>query len=131
MKPFDIEKAKNGAAVCLSDGTPVKILDFDFNGDILYKTFFTDDDGNIREGTVTVDQKGKRGDRNIGYDCKELNLYMSPVCGYMVLYMTETKELVGGQLYSEKNKAEQEAASQKDNDYVNIYSLAKVEILDD
>lgn len=37
MKIFDLEAAKNGAAVCLSDGTPVKILDFDFNGKLIFK----------------------------------------------------------------------------------------------
>lgn len=129
MKPFDLEKAKNGGSVCLSDGTPVKILDFDFNGNILYKVRVTQDNGKTIDGTIVVNQRGVREEN--GYDGKELNLYMAPICGYMVLYKTEKEELVGGQLYSEKKKAEQEAVNQIGNDYVNIFSLAKVEILDD
>lgn len=65
MKKFDIEKAKKGAAVCLRDGTPVKILDFDYNGMVLFKYLSEQE---------TPD--GKKEER-LGLD-KDQDLFMTP-----------------------------------------------------
>lgn len=129
MKKFDIEKAKNGAAVCLEDGTPVKILDFDFNGDILYKVKVTQDSGRTLDGTIVVDQQGVR--RENGYDGKNLNLYMATVYGYTVLYKTDDEKLIGSIIHYEKITAEKEMLEQKENKYVKVFCLAKVELLDE
>lgn len=126
MKPFNLEKAKNGAAVCLEDGTPVKILDFDFNGDILYKVKVTQDSGRTLEGTIVVDQKGVR--RENGYDGKNLNLYMAPIVGYMcVLKNVQTGKLIGYEIYSNLSDAEFNEAIPLG---CTCFGYAKVELLD-
>lgn len=99
MKQFDIEKAKNGAAVCLRDGTPVKILDFDYNGMVLFKYLSEQEapDGKKEErlGWATINGYG-RGRHGTGPD-KAQDLFMPPVYGYMNVYKNETnKVLVGG-----------------------------------
>lgn len=99
MKKFDIEKAKNGADVCLRDGTPVKILDFDFKGLVLFKYLSeqeaTDGKKEERLGWATIDGQG-RG-RYGTYPDKDNDLFMTPVYGYMNVYKNDTyKVLVGG-----------------------------------
>lgn len=99
MKEFDIEKAKKGAAVCLRDGTPVKILDFDHLGMVLFKYPSEQEapDGKKVEwlGWATIDGQG-RG-RYGNYPDKKNDLFMTPVYGYMNVYKNETyKVLVGG-----------------------------------
>ncbi len=129
MKPFDLEKAKNGAAVCLSDGSPVKILDFDFNGDILYKFKDTDHSGITVELTVLVGQDGKRGKHNIGYDWKKLDLYMAPVVAYMNVYRDKDNEcLRGGRIYA----SEEDCETAKKRSHSSIFFCkAKIELLDE
>ena len=86
MKKFDLEAAKNGAAVCLNDGTPVYIIDFDFNGRILCKTkgpgamermtvFCIDESG---ESVWPVNLNVKRSYR--------LQVFMAPVYAYACIY---------------------------------------------
>jgi len=92
MKQFDIEKAKNGAAVCLRDGTPVKILDFDYNGNILYEI--------VRHGIKNHWIANNEGVCIDPFDdawYPKYNLYMAPVYGFMNVYKNEANmTLVGG-----------------------------------
>lgn len=117
MKPFDIEKAKNGAEVCRIDGTPAKILDFDFNGKIIYK--FRDENG--RWLVMWIDQKGN------AYDGKD-NLYMSPIFAYATIYQNEfSQNLYSGKLCASKEEAEM----QKDHTSQDMrkFCIAKIELL--
>ena len=92
MKEFNIEKAKNGSAVCLRDGTPVKILDFDYNGNVLYET--------ERYGIKNNYIANKEGVCIDPFDdmwLPKYNLYMAPVYGFMNVYKNEANMiLVGG-----------------------------------
>lgn len=101
MKKFDIEKAKNGAAVCLRDGTPVKILDFDYNGKILYKflTVEKDKDGkeNMEYELGWADVNGIGFGRYANQTDRCRDLIMAPVYGYMNVFKNEdNKVFVGG-----------------------------------
>ena len=131
MKPFDLEKAKNGAAVCLRDGTPVKILDFEFKGPscklILYKfQFALDDDA---ETISFADEKGKNvalylKEEECGYD-----LFMAPVFGYMNVYKSnEDDSIYGCKIFpsiEDCKKEEEEELPLK------MFCIAKVELLDE
>ena len=59
MEKFNLKKAENGEAVCLGDGTPVKILDFDYQGKILYKYKSQRQDGNVEEKLGCAKKEGK------------------------------------------------------------------------
>lgn len=128
MKPFDLEKAKNGAQVCLEDGTPAKILDFDFNGDILYKVKVTADDGSTHEATILVEQDGKRGKHETGYDRKNLDLYMAPVVAYMNVYRNKSEHLYGAIIHTTKEECRQRR--ELDGSGV-FFCIAKAELLDE
>ena len=97
MKKFDIKKAKNGEAVCLRDGTPVKVIDFDCNGKMLYKIKKELSNGKKADvlGWATTEGEGLEG-KGLGID-ESKSLYMAPVYSYMNVYKNETnKVLVGG-----------------------------------
>ena len=117
MKQFDIEKAKNGAAVCLRDGTPVKILDFDYNGMVLFK-YLSEQEA----------PDGKKEER-LGLD-KDQDLFMTPVYGYMNVYKNETnKVLVGGVI---RATLEECIGAWKDAPLENLkwFCVARVELLE-
>lgn len=116
MKKFDIEKAKNGAAVCLRDGTPVKILDFDFNGRIVARY-------------QVADSAGRTHDRLDQFERDEL--FMSPKFAYMNVYKNETnKVLVGGVI---RATLEECIGAGKDAPMENLkwFCHARVELLDE
>lgn len=116
MKQFDIEKAKNGAAVCLRDGTPVKILDFDFRGKVVarYQETYT---------------SGKKIDRLEQFDHDEL--YMVPVYGYMNVFKHEgDKVLVGGVIRATHEECI-EAGEADLNANLKWFCVARVELLDE
>lgn len=116
MKKFDIEKAKNGAAVCLRDGTPVKILDFDFCGKVVVR-FRQIDSCGMEENRLDVFDHGE--------------LYMAPVYGYMNVYKNETnKVLVGGVV---RATLEECIGAGKDAPMENLewFCHARVELLDE
>lgn len=99
MKKFDIEKAKNGAAVCMRDGTPVKILDFDYNGSILFKYQSGEpEDGVTMDNIGTARQNGKACGVNPNAGTKNpKDLFMAQVYGYMNVFKNEdNKVFVGG-----------------------------------
>lgn len=87
MKKFDLDAAKKGAAVCLRDGTPAKILDFDFNGRIVFKKKFIEPDGNELYVLANCDKEGNGLKPYLidGHD-KEFDLFMAPVYGYACIY---------------------------------------------
>ena len=117
MRTFDIEKAKNGAGVCRIDGAPAKILDFDFNGKIIYK--FMDEFG--RWEAKGTDYEGKADNR---ID----DLYMSPNYAYATIYKDEfSQDLYSGKLCASKEEAE----IQKDSTTPNMrkFCIAKIELL--
>lgn len=115
MKPFDLEKAKNGALVCLDDGTPVKILDFNYNGKILCK----------------LQQKGLSGkiiDRLGDFDSDDL--CMSPTFVYMNVYKKENNsELVGGSIRATQEECVDARKTDHLNDWLQWFCVAKVELL--
>lgn len=115
MKQFDIEKAKNGAAVCLRDGTPVKILDFDFGGKVVVRFRL-------------IDSCGREEDRLNVLDHGEL--YMAPVYGYMNVFKHEgDKVLIGGVIRATHEECiEEEEAVLNAN--LKWFCVARVELLD-
>lgn len=143
MKKFDLEKAKNGAAVCLGDGTPVRILDFDFNGRIAYKFIPLDiigkgvmtEDGRRTDGWLLdfADQDGiatYSTTNNKKIEKRDRNLFMAPVYAYAAIYKnTNSKELYSGKLVPTKEEAE----TMKDSVYPELekFCIGKIELLDD
>lgn len=122
MKPFDLEKAKNGAAVCMRDGMPVKILDFEFDiGNakvILFKYYSKQRERDI---TMTTDLSGSSDN---------VILFMAPTIAYAVIYKnTNSQELYSGKLVPTKEEAE----TTKDSVYPELekFCIAKIEMLDD
>lgn len=100
MKKFDIEKAKNGAAVCLRDGTPVKILDFDYKGNVLFKYTHEGPEGKPIYDLGLADNTGFGLSWRDGHD-KNKDLFMTPVYGYMNVFKNEdNKVLVGGVIWA-------------------------------
>lgn len=131
MKPFDLEKAKNGAAVCMRDGTPVKILDTDYNGYILYKYPLLDSDGTLKNeySIMHVDQDGKfiflKGEERKWSD---FDLFMVPTIGYMNIYkLTDRKDerLEGSMLHPDIESCQANRLSHNC-----FFCMAKVELLD-
>ena len=88
MKKFDLEAAKNGAAVCLRDGTPAKILDFQFHfpeGDMILYKYYDHEIGSdielIAEQTGTCIKIVIEKENARKYD-----LCMAPVYAYACIY---------------------------------------------
>lgn len=131
MKKFDIEKAKNGAAVCLRDGTPVKILDFDYNGNILYKYTYEDSDGKKTEELEWADKDGYGLCHHSGDKDKDKDLFMTPVYGYMNVFKNEdNKVLVGGVIRATR----EECAESAKTDLMpgtKWFCVARVELLEE
>lgn len=133
MKQFDIEKAKNGAAVCLRDGTPVKILDFDYNGMVLFKYLSEQEtpDGKKEErlGWATINGYGR--ERYGTYPDKDQDLFMTPVYGYMNVYKNETnKVLIGGVVRATLEECIG-AGKSAPMDNLELFCHARVELLDE
>lgn len=133
MKKFDIKKAKKGAAVCLRDGTPVKILDFDYNGMVLFKYLSEQKatDGKKKEklGWATIDGYG-RGRYGGGPDHGQ-DLFMVPVYGYMNVFKHEgDKVLVGGVIRATHEECI-EAGEADQNANLKWFCVAGVELLDE
>lgn len=127
LKPFDLEKAKNGALVAFSDGTEAEILDFNFNSHLLVKSIretFTDEDGNKSVGSavyeVEIDGDFYDGDRK---------LMMLPVCGYMAVFIDDRhNKLYGGEIF----RTREEAAKDTEKLIIanKVFCFAKVELID-
>lgn len=97
MKPFNLEKAIAGKPVCRRDGKTVKILDFDYNGKILYKVLTQIDPLNDNVWyTNAVDQE-VFFDKAYGLD--ERDLMMADVVAYMNIYKRDDGILIGGNIY--------------------------------
>lgn len=87
MKPFDLELAKQGNPVCMKNGVPVKILDFNFE----------DRDFSI----VAKWNDGNYG--HIEYYTKEGNYYKSGMPSPKDLYMVTKKREGWVNIYSSYN----------------------------
>ena len=123
MEKFNLKKAENGEAVCLGDGTPVKILDFDYQGKILYKYKSQRQDGNVEEKLGCAKKEGEA--LNEYEDDKKL--YMAPTYAYATIYEQETThELYSGKLCPTPEEAEM----QKDNLFPEMrkFCTARVEL---
>lgn len=121
MKPFNLEKAQNGEPVCRKDGRPVKILDFDINGYILYKYY---NEKEKREYTATAYKDGRGTMHSNG------NLYMANTIAWATIYKNEySNELYSGKLCSTREEAE----IQKDNLYPDMkkFCMAKIELIEE
>ena len=131
MKQFDIEKAKNGAAVCLRDGTPVKILDFDFNGNVLYKYVHIDQDGTRIEELERADKNGLCLHYISGGLDKDKDLFMSPKYGFMnVFKATDNSSLVGGVIRTTFEECS-EAGKTDLKENLKWFCVARVELLEE
>lgn len=133
MKKFDIEKAKNGAAVCLRDGTPVKILDFDYKGKVLYKFLSEREapDGKKEEklGWANVDGEGLGRYAN-GTDPGK-DLFMAPVYGYMAVYKNEDNKVLAGGVIRATEEECTEAGKKDMSDRLKWFCVARVELLEE
>lgn len=134
MKKFDIKKAKNGAAVCLRDGTPVKILDFDFNGNILYKFKMSELKGEeivITECAKKTDKEGNGMSLLTDKPHGKYDLFMAPVFAYMNVFKNEdNKVLVGGVIRATR----EECAESAKTDLMpgtKWFCVARVELLEE
>lgn len=133
MKEFDIEKAKNGAAVCLRDGTPVKILDFDFNGLVLFKCLSEMEapDGKKEErlGWATIEGQG-RGRYGTCHD-QDQDLFMTPVNVYMNVYKNETNKVLVGSVVRATLEECKEAGKGAPMENMEWFCHARVELLEE
>lgn len=134
MKPFNLEKAKRGAAVCMRDGTPVKILDFDYNGCILYKypvkDPYSDETVKSEYYMMHVDREGKfNNGKDSDRKWSDFDLFMVPTIGYMNIYkLTNWKDekLEGSMLHPDIESCEANRLSHNC-----FFCMAKVELLDE
>lgn len=130
MKPFDLEKAKNGAEVCLGDGTPVRILDFDFNGDLLLKIPYKGSTfSNIKDKYFTsrYDKTG-RPLLSSDYLPEYATLYMKPIVAYMRVYRNNNTGLLEGDtIDADFTKVKTDASAHIAKDF---FCYAKVELLE-
>jgi len=126
MKNFDIEKAKNGAAVCLRDGTPVKILDFEYNGNVLYEI--------ERHGIKNNWIANKEGVCIDPFDdmwLPQYNLYMAPVYGFMNVYKNEANMILVGGVVRATLEECIGAGNSAPMDNLEWFCHARVELLDE
>lgn len=132
MKKFDIEKAKNGAAVCLRDGTPVKILDFDYQGNILYKYSYEDPNGERIDDLGWVEKTGSGLDAHReNIKDKDKDLFIAPTYGFMNVFKNEdNKVLVGGVIRATQEDCV-EAGKTDLMPGTKWFCMARVELLDE
>lgn len=121
MKEFNIEKAKNGAAVCLRDGTPVKILDFDYNGNVLYEI--------ERYGIKNHWIANNEGVCDMWLP--KYNLYMAPVYGFVNVYKNEANMILVGGVVRATLEECKEAGKDAPMENLEWFCHARVELLDD
>lgn len=127
MKEFNLEKAKNGAAVCMRDGTPVKILDFEFSNqeelEIVYK--YKNDYGIDSLGFT--DTSGKCVMIALKEEKERHDLFMAPTIGYMRVYKTDDgSSIYGGNIVPTIKDCKNLIISK----FENPIGIAKVELLD-
>lgn len=131
MKPFDLEKAKNGAAVCLRDGRPAKILDFNFHfpeGDMILYKYYDNDAGYDTELIAEVTGTCLKIVTN-EQDKRKYDLFMAPVYAYINVFKSEDgTRLHGGTLYPTPEDCKKRA---KRTWNARPFCIARVELLDD
>ena len=127
LKPFDLEKAKRGALVALSDGTKAKILDFDFNGDLLIKNI--DEQPAKKNGKTYYESVIFRAKTDGELYDDDRRLTMLPVCGYTAVFIDDRhNKLYGGEVFRTK----EEAAKDTEKLLIanKVFCFAKVELID-
>lgn len=130
MKQFDLEKAKNGAEVCLLDGTTVKILDFDFNGDLLLKVPYKEIPISTKKDKYFVSRYDKTGCplSPFVYSTEFATLYMKPKVAYMKVYVNNSTGLLEGDtIDADFTKVKTDASAYIGKDF---FCYAKVELLE-
>ena len=123
MQKFNLEKAQNGEPVCRKDGIPAKILDFNFNGRILYKWFCKEQQ---KEYTQTTDING-RVERGVS---EEAELRIAPKTAWATIYKNEySNVLYSGKLCSTREEAE----IQKEKLFPDMkkFCMAKIELIEE
>lgn len=123
MKPFDLEKAKNGEPVCTAKGSPAKILDFYFNGSILAKVRISDE----TETEILIRYKNDGTPIEPSND-PDFRLTMPTKILYMKLYKSSTNGLIyGSQLCSTMETCRESSSTL----YKTFFRYAKVELMED
>lgn len=123
MKPFNLKKAQNGEPVCRKDGRPAKILDFNFNGRILYKWF---SESQQKEHTQITDING-RVERGV---TEEAELRMATKTAWATIYEKEySQELYCGKLCSTREEAEKQKEIWIPK--MKKFGMAKIELIEE
>lgn len=109
MRKFDLLSAKAGDRVCLRNGLPAKILDFDYNGVILYKFTETLADGSKCDESNFANQDGACMN-TMRYEERERRMYdlmMAPKYAFMNVYMREEDTtLIGDEIHEDLSKCD-------------------------
>ena len=109
----------------MRNGTPAKIMDFDFNGEIAYK--FKDIEG--KDYMATCLPTGKH--ETLDGSESQYDLFMEPVCGYMLIIANSENTAYGLRLHTTLEDAKKEAESLTFDKYSRFLAYAKVELLDE
>ena len=101
MKPFDLEAAKRGEAICTRDGRPARIIEFNMKNKNfpIVAIISCKDEEKVASFT-------KEGNYYTGMSGDVKDLMMAPEIeeGWINVYKTET-EFVGGKIFSSKEEA--------------------------
>ena len=130
MKKFDLEAAKNGAAVCLRDGRPAKILDFKFHlpeGDMILYKYYDNDAGYDIE--LIAEVTGTCIRTLVEQDERKYDLFMAPVYAYMNVFKSEDGTILhGGTIYPNPEDCKKLPNCDKNP---RPFCIARVELLED
>ena len=104
LKPFDIQKAREGKPVCTRDGRKARIICFDRVGDFPIVAL-TDDREYKEEGVNLYDINGKGSN-----ECFDLMMLPEKKEGWINIYNADTTfYYVDGRVFETKDEAVQEA----------------------
>ena len=112
LKPFDIQKAREGKPVCTRDGRKARIICFDVKGDICPIIALVEENG--MEVTKSYDMNGRANYKNA--DNYDLMMLPEKKEGWINIYKRSTGQLLGGFLYDTKKEAKD--AVKGDKSYV-------------
>ena len=104
LKPFDIQKAREGKPVCTRDGRKARIICFDRVGDFPIVAL-TDDRDYKEEGVNLYDINGKGS-----HECFDLMMLPEKKKGWINIYNADTTfYYVDGRVFDTKDEAVKEA----------------------
>lgn len=107
MKPFDLEKAKAGAKVCLKNGVPARIVFFDVRS--AYPIVALVEDGDS-ERVLTFNNEGRFYASGID-DSFDLAMAQEKHEGWVNIYRTHSGGRQCGIIYSTKDEAEKNVSN--------------------